>query len=99
MAKTKEIAGQMSIQDFIKPYDVNFLRFCITHKHPDEVAELKGLTREEFIQRAGGKVARINVGNLVTGQRFYVTDDVSYRPDIDHVPWDDYIAMFKEVWE
>ena len=98
-AKAKEITGQMSLQDFIKPYDVKFLRFFIGHMHPSSVAELKGLSREEFIRKEGGEVARINAGSLVTGQRFYVTDDANYRPDIEHVPWDDYIAMFKEVWE
>ena len=90
--------GQMNIFDYLKPYDVGFLKQHISRMDESRVAKLKGLTRNEFIHKEGGKVLRMDVGDLRTGQRFFVTDDISYRPDVDHVPWDDYIAMFKEIW-
>lgn len=98
LPKDYKCEGQMDIFDYLKSYDVGFLRYHISRMDDSKVAALKGLTRSEFICNAGGKAATIDVGNLVTGQRFFVTDDINYRPDVDHVPWDDYIAMFKEVW-
>lgn len=98
LPKDYKCEGQMDIFDYLKSYDVGFLRYHISRMDDSKVAALKGLTRSEFICNAGGKAATIDVGNLVTGQRFFVTDDADYRPDVDHVPWDDYIAMFKEVW-
>ena len=91
--------GQMNIFDYLKPYDVGFLRYHIKRMDESKVAALKGLTRNEFIRKEGGKTSTMDVGDLRTGQRFFVTDDAAYRPDVDHVPWDDYIAMYKEVWE
>lgn len=90
--------GQMNIFDFIKPYNVGFLKFHIKMMHDSKVAKLKGLTRDEFIHKECGKNLCLDVCDLSNGQRFIVTDDISYRPDLDHVPWDDYIAMFKEIW-
>lgn len=89
---------RLDISEFHKPYDEKYLRFHISKMSEYRVKELKGLGREEFVCRESHRSGLMDIGNLITGQRIIIADDLEHRPELPHATWDDYIAMFKEVW-